>query len=333
MSIHSKSQPTCSKIPALIIHGGAGVGERDGGDPTRVASIHASLLQIVTCGGELLKSGKTALDVVEAVVRMLEDDPLFNAGRGGALTSEATIEHDATIMDGRDRRAGSVAVVGRVRNPIAAARAVMEHSPHVLMAGLGAEQFARQRGLELAAPWYFFTQQRLDALERVQKAAACAQPQLSEQDIHGTVGAVAFDGQGNLAAATSTGGRANKLPGRVGDSAVIGAGTFADNRFCALSATGSGEQFSRILFASRVSNLIELADMDLATASARALAEVQAIGGSGGVVGLDRDGQPVSLFTGKGMHRAYVRLGTAPEVAIYSGDGFTPDPKPEFWTT
>jgi isoaspartyl peptidase/L-asparaginase-like protein (Ntn-hydrolase superfamily) len=241
------------------------------------------------------------------------------------MTSEGTIEHDATIMDGRDRRAGSVASVGRIRNPISAARAVMDHTPHVLLAGAGAEQFARQQGLELAAPWYFFTQQRLDALKRVQQAATPAKSEVNEQDIHGTVGAVVLDSQGDLAAATSTGGRSNKLPGRVGDSGVVGAGTYADNRFCALSATGSGEQFSRILFANRIASLMELSKLDMATASIQALSELQAIGGSGGFVGLTSDGEPVSRFTGQGMHRGYIRLGAEPEVAIYSTERFTPD--------
>lgn len=325
MNIDHRSVSQRKAVPILILHGGAGVGSADDADPERIAAVTQSITAILNAGEKLLSSGASALDIVEATVRRLEDDPLFNAGRGAALTSEATIEHDATIMDGRDRRTGAVAAVGRIRNPISAARAVMEKSPHVMLAGAGAEQFARQNGLELAPPWYFFTQPRLNALERVQKAMIAArQKQLSEEDIHGTVGAVALDAQGNLAAATSTGGRANKLPGRVGDSAVAGAGTYADNRFCALSATGSGEHFSRIMFGSRVANLMELRETGLAEASMRALYEVQMMGGSGGFVGLSREGTPVSHYTGDGMHRGVVSAGGLPEVAIHK-TAFSPD--------
>lgn len=312
-------------LPALILHGGAGVGDPSAADPGRVAAIKTALARILREGEQMLAAGASALDVVEAAVRRLEDDPLFNAGRGAALTSEATIEHDATIMDGCDRRTGAVASVGRIRNPISAARAVMDRTSHVMLTGTGAEQFARLQGLALAPPWYFFTEQRLKALERVREAGTNAARKLDEEDVHGTVGAVAIDADGRLAAATSTGGRANKLPGRVGDSAVAGAGTYADNRFCALSATGSGEHFSRMMFGHRVSNLIELCGFSLDEATARAIAEVREMGGSGGFVSLASDGRPVSRFTGAGMHRGYVRVAQAAEVAIYADDEFSPD--------
>lgn len=326
MNLHSKSLPKGAHTPSIIIHGGAGVRAREGTDPVRIAEVHTALGEIVAYGGRLLSEGASALHTVEAVVRELEDNPLFNAGRGAALTSEATIEHDASIMDGRDRRCGAVAAVGCVRNPISLARAIMEDGRHVLLAGPGAEQFARTHDLELAAPWYFFTPERFAALENVKKKiATAAEHELSEQDIHGTVGAVALDTHGDLAAATSTGGRANKLPGRVGDSAVIGAGTYADNRFCALSATGSGEQFSRVLFGRRVADLVELSGMDIEAACATALAEVQSLGGTGGFVGLSPAGEAVSRFSGKGMHRAYMRVGTPLQTAIYRDEPFGPD--------
>lgn len=326
MNVHSQANPFGSRLPSIIIHGGAGVGNRQDADPERMAKVHGALSSIVTFGGEMLAAGASAVDVVEAAVRTLEDDPLFNAGRGAALTSEATVEHDASIMNGRDRSGGAVASVGRIRNPISAARAVMDDGRHVLLVGSGAEQFARERGLELAPPWYFFTPERLAALENVKrKVAAASEHELSEQDIHGTVGAVALDKNGDLAAATSTGGRANKLPGRVGDSAVLGAGTYADNRFCALSATGSGEHFSRVMLGRRLADLLELAGQDVVEASNNAFAEVKALGGSGGFVGLTLDGRPISFMGGRGMHRAYLQVGQKPETAIYSDERFSPD--------
>jgi beta-aspartyl-peptidase (threonine type) len=227
-----------------------------------------------------------------AAVVALEDDPLFNAGRGAVYNAAGKHELDASIMDGATLRAGAVAAVSRVRNPVLAARAVMEHSPHVLLAGRSAEQFSRQHGLSMASPSYFHTDERLAALKRGLKRH------------HGTVGAVALDRKGNLAAATSTGGYTGKLPGRVGDSPIIGAGTYADNRSCAVSGTGWGEAFIRVALAHEVSARMLYLDETLGKAARAALRKVSRIGGDGGLVAIDRQGRIAMPFNSEGMLRA-----------------------------
>ncbi len=237
---------------------------------------------------------KTALDAVVAAVMVLEDSPLFNAGRGSCFNADGEIEMDASVMEGERLRAGAVAAVRRIRNPVLAARVVMEKTRHVLLAGDGAEKLARRYRLKLDSPAYFKTERRLDALRRNLK------------NYHGTVGAVALDQEGNLAAATSTGGYTGKLPGRIGDSPIIGAGTYADNRTCAVSGTGLGEAFIRAAVAYDVAARMLYRKESLARAAAAALANVARLGGDGGLIAVDRRGNVAMPFNSEGMYRASV---------------------------
>ena len=278
-------------MPIVIaIHGGAGVLRAD----KPGASQRAVLKQALEAGYEVLERGEPSLDAVAAAVVVLEDSPLFNAGRGSSFNSDGEIEMDASIMDGAARRAGAVAAVRRIRNPILAARAVMEASRHVLLAGNGAERFAREHGLELEPAEYFHTARRLSALKRTLTSS------------HGTVGAVALDEAGNLAAATSTGGYTGKLPGRIGDSPIIGAGTYADNRACAVSGTGFGEAFIRAAVGHDVCARMLYAHVSLATAAAAALKNVASLGADGGLIAVDRRGNVAMPFNSEGMYRACI---------------------------
>jgi beta-aspartyl-peptidase (threonine type) len=307
-----------AREPVLLIHGGAGAIQKGEATPEREAAIRADLRKALLAGSEVLDKGGSALDAVEQAVLVMENSPYFNAGHGAALTSEGTIEHDASIMDGSTRAAGAVCGVGRIRNPISAARAVMERTPHVLLTGAGAEQFARDQNLPMAAQWYFFTPERLVALEKVKASGRGSTFALTEKDRHGTVGAVALDRQGRLAAATSTGGYANKMPGRVGDSPIVGAGNYADARV-AVSGTGHGESFIKVVLGHRISCLMELAGLPVDQATARALGELQAIGGTGGLIAVDGAGNAVLPFTTPGMYRGIARGGRA-SVAIFGDD-------------
>jgi isoaspartyl peptidase/L-asparaginase-like protein (Ntn-hydrolase superfamily) len=303
--------------PILLIHGGAGAIARGEAAPEREAAIREALRNALRAGHAVLEQRGSALDAVEQAVRSMEDSPYFNAGRGAALTSEGTIEHDACIMDGTTRAAGAVSGVGRIRNPIQAARAVMERTPHVLLTGPGAEQFARQQELPMAAQWYFFTPERLTALERVQ-AAKRSKGSTSERDRHGTVGAVALDGEGRLAAATSTGGYADKMPGRVGDSPIVGAGNYADARV-AVSGTGHGESFMKLVLGHRLSCQMELANLSLDQAARSTLEELGAIGGTGGFIAVDTQGNIALPFNTPGMYRGVARHGRI-SAAIFGDD-------------
>jgi L-asparaginase / beta-aspartyl-peptidase len=272
--------------PVLAIHGGAGVMRRD-----KPGERHRAVLK------QALEAGyrqKTALDAVIAAVMVLEDSPLFNAGRGSCLNADGEIEMDASVMEGEGLRAGAVAAVRRIRNPVLAARAVMEQSRHVLLAGRGAEAFARRQGLKLEPESYFHTTLRRAALTR------------NLTNHHGTVGAVALDQEGNLAAATSTGGYTGKLPGRIGDSPIIGAGTYADNRACAVSGTGLGEAFIRAAVAYDVGARMLYRKDSLRKAAAAALAAVARLGGDGGLIAVDRRGNVAMPFNSEGMYRASV---------------------------
>lgn len=304
--------------PILLIHGGAGAIRKGEVSPDREAAIRGDLTRALEEGYGLLRAGGSALDAVERAVRVMEDSPYFNAGHGAALTSEGTIEHDASIMDGRTRAAGGVCNTKRIRNPVSAARAVMERTPHVLLSAEGAEQFAREQNLPLAAQWYFFTPERLAALERVQ-AAKHQKAVASERDRHGTVGAVARDSSGHLAAATSTGGYADKMPGRVGDSPIIGAGNFADDGTVAVSGTGHGESFMKIMLGHRLSCLMELKGLSLADASKEVLGELARIGGTGGFVAVDHTGAAALPFNTPGMYRGIAREGRL-GVAIFGDE-------------
>jgi beta-aspartyl-peptidase (threonine type) len=276
--------------PVLAIHGGAGFSRKSAPGPYR-----AGLARALDAGWTVLARGGSALDAVSVAVGVLEDDPLFNAGRGAVYNAEARHELDASIMDGASLRAGAVAAVSRIRNPVLAARAVMEHSPHVLLAGQGAERFARRHGIAFASQRYFHTEARRQALRRNLKGH------------HGTVGAVARDAAGNLAAATSTGGFTGKLPGRVGDSPIIGAGTWADNTTCAVSGSGHGELFMRTALAHDVAARMRYRGDSLARAARAALAAIARLGGDGGLVAIDRRGNIAMPFNSEGMLRACVK--------------------------
>jgi len=299
---------------ALVIHGGAGTISPEQITPAIERDFCAGLKGALDAGREVLENGGPSLDAVVAAVAALEDDPLFNAGRGAVFTSAGTHEMDAAIMDGRTLMAGAIGAVRRVRNPIGLARAIMEKSPHVMLVGESAEDFARELGFEIVDQEYFFTEQRWQALERVRATRTAP---LSDADRHGTVGAVALDRTGNLAAATSTGGNTNKWPGRIGDTPIVGAGTYANNQTCAVSATGDGEFFMRAVAAHDVSALMEYGGLNLEAAARAVIDKVGKLGGTGGLIAIDREGNIALPFNTTGMYRAYVDVDGNSSVAIY----------------
>jgi beta-aspartyl-peptidase (threonine type) len=307
----------------IAIHGGAGTIERSNMTPEKEGEYRSGLQRALSAGYDILKRGGSSLDATEAVVRVLEDDPHFNAGKGSVFTSAGTNEMDAAIMDGRTLAAGAVAALKHVKNPISLARLVMEKSGHVMMDSDGAEAFAKENGIELVDQKYFFTQQRWDALQKMKAAekhragGAGKAFLITDQDRHGTVGAVARDKNGNLAAATSTGGTTNKRPGRVGDTPVIGAGTYANNFTCAVSATGDGEYFIRASVGHDLSALMEYKGMSLKDAAQAVLDKVARLGGSGGLVAIDGDGNVTLPFNTAGMYRGYVDPNGKLVVEIY----------------
>ncbi|WP_426959797.1 isoaspartyl peptidase/L-asparaginase family protein [Muricoccus radiodurans] len=300
--------------PVLLIHGGAGVPAPADLPPEWAAEARAGLDAALRAGHAVLAEGGSALDAVEIAVRAMEDAPVFNAGVGGTLTTAGHVEHDACIMDGRDRRAGAVTGTRRVRSPIRLARLVMEEGRNVLLAGEGAEAFARESGLEPVDPAIFVTPRRQEALRKMLRGTEA----LDEADRHGTVGAVALDRQGHLAAATSTGGRTGKRPGRIGDSPIPGAGTWAQDGLVAASGTGSGEHFLRSALCHRIADLVELAGLPLHEASDRALAEMAALGGSGGVIALGASGAWAMPYDTPGMYRGLVDATGERRVAIHA---------------
>lgn len=322
---------------SLAIHGGAGVIERDSLTPQQDAAYRAALQRALDAGSAVLRSGGAAMDAVQAAIQVMEDDPLFNAGRGAVFTAEGRNELDAAVMDGTDLTAGAVAGLTATRHPIAAARAVMEKSPHVMLIGPGADAFAASAGLEQVDPSWFFTERRWEGLVKAlteagrpvpdRPAGAPAPgaqarlpaPPLNERKF-GTVGAVALDAEGRLAAGTSTGGTTGKRWGRVGDVPVIGAGTYASNRDgCAVSATGDGEFYIRATVARDICARIA------AGASARAAGQAEvdealALGGSGGVIVLSLGGAPAYAMTTSGMYRGAVSSSEPARVAIYADE-------------
>lgn len=302
---------------ALAIHGGAGTLRRGDMTVEREALYRAGLARAVAAGRDVLAPGGGALDAVTRAVCALEDDPLFNAGRGAVFTRAGTQEMDAAVMDGRDRRAGAVAGIFGPRNPILAARAVMESSPHVLLIGDGAMSFCHEARLEFAEAAYFFTESRWAALTATLAQEEAGLVDTDESRRHGTVGAVARDRYGNLAAATSTGGMTGKLPGRVGDSPIIGAGTYADNATCAISATGHGEFFIRYAAAHEIAARMAHGGQSLTDAAKAVVGELGRVGGSGGVVAVGRDGTLTLPFNCTGMYRGYVRDDGIVYTAIY----------------
>lgn len=280
---------------ALVLHGGAGsMNFENVPEPMQEIYKH-SLDSALQLGLDVLNNGGGSVDAVEVVIRCLEDNPLFNAGKGAVFTSEGKNEMDASIMTGEDLNAGAVAGVTDIKHPISAARAVMEQSKHVMLAGEGASVFAEEVGLEIVDPSYFYTKHRFESLQRA-----------LEKEKHGTVGCVALDRNGNLCAGTSTGGMTNKKYGRIGDSSIIGAGTYANNLTCGVSGTGHGEFFMRWIVAYDISALMEYKGMGVEEAAQQVVMEkLVKAGGSGGVICLDRYGRPAMVTNTTGMFRAY----------------------------
>jgi beta-aspartyl-peptidase (threonine type) len=302
---------------AIVIHGGAGVINRSDMTSAREAQYRAGLEAARDAGYAVLDKGGSSLDAVTAAVRTLEDNPLFNAGIGAVLDRDGEAELDSSIMDGKTLRAGAVANLRHVKNPIDLARAVMEKSPHVMLAGAGAEEFALEQGFTLVPNTYFRTEARQRQLEKAQQEEKGAKS-TATFDGHGTVGAVALDRNGNLAAATSTGGMTNKLPGRIGDSPLIGAGTYANNASCAVSATGDGEYFIRAVVAHDICALVQYKRLPLEAAAREVIHEkIEGLHASGGVIALDTEGHVVMDFNSPGMFRAARDSSGRREVAIF----------------
>lgn len=287
--------------PVLAVHGGAGRILPETFGARRAAAARRGLRRSLAAGMAVLRSSGPALDAVCAAVTVLEDDEQFNAGRGAVLTAAGGVEHDAAVADGATGRAGAVSCVRGIRNPVLAARAVLDRTPHVLLSGAGAEELARREGLQFMPDEWFVTDLRRAQLAAVRRGRP---PELGPGGEGGTVGAVALDDAGHLAAATSTGGTTGKLPGRVGDTPLIGAGTWADDRCCAVSATGDGEPLMLSAFAHEVDALVRLAGLSLPDAGARALRELRHRAGTGGCVALAPDGTVAMPFTSAGMFRA-----------------------------
>ncbi|MEE3652183.1 MULTISPECIES: isoaspartyl peptidase/L-asparaginase family protein [unclassified Brenneria] len=316
--------------PVIVIHGGAGALTRSAMSAEKEQRYLAALADIVASGQQILAQDGSALDAVTEAVRLLEECPLFNAGHGSVFTHNETHELDASIMDGRTLDAGAVSCVSHIRNPVLAARAVLEHSQHVMFTADGAEDFARRHRLAMVEPAFFSTEERRQQLYNAQSGSGKVvldhdgQTQLTGADPidpdrkYGTVGAVALDSAGNLAAATSTGGMTNKQAGRVGDSPIIGAGCYANNQTVAVSCTGTGEIFMRTVAAYDVSALMEYAGLSLPQAAERVVMEkLVRLNGSGGLIAVDRHGNIALPFNSEGMYRGYGYVGEDPVANIY----------------
>ncbi len=318
----TSSQAVSGKRPeyAIVIHGGAGTIRRENMTPEKEATYLSALNEALDTGERILQNGGSAMDAVEATIVFLEDSPLFNAGKGAVFTNDGRNELDASFMDGATLEAGAVAGVAIIKNPIRLARAIMEKSPHVMMAGRGAELFAKEQGLDTVPPDYFFTQERWDGLQRAKerenKASGALSPDIRDAKF-GTVGCVALDKNGNIAAGTSTGGMTNKRYGRIGDAPIIGGGTYANNATCGVSATGHGEFFIRYTVAHDISALMEYKGLTLTEAADLVVNQkLKTAGGEGGIIALDKNGQVAMPFNSEGMYRGYAMPGKR-EVAIY----------------
>ncbi|MDQ0969950.1 beta-aspartyl-peptidase (threonine type) [Flavobacterium sp. W4I14] len=313
----------------MVIHGGAGTILKKNMSPEKEAAYIAALTKALNAGYAEIKAGKSSLDAVEATIHVLENDPHFNAGKGAVFTHDGRNELDAAIMDGKTLMAGSVAGVTTIKNPISAARAVMEKSEHVMMVGAGADQFAKEVGLEIVNPKYFWTKERWDGLQQAIKEDSTKavldhgskKSELFGVKNHdykfGTVGCVALDQAGNLAAGTSTGGMTNKKYGRVGDAPIIGAGTYCNNETAGISCTGWGEFYIRNVVAKTISDLMEYKGLSVAEASKIALDKVGKMGGDGGLIALDKKGNMTMPFNTEGMYRGAITADGRIEVSIY----------------
>lgn len=321
---------------AVAIHGGAGVIERGSMNRETETAYRASLSTALEAAAKVLREGGSSLDAVESAIRLMEDDPLFNAGRGAVFTAAGRNELDSSIMDGATLNAGAVAGVTRTRHPITLARAVMQKSPHVMMAGEGADSFAQQQGLEIVDPSFFFTERRWQELQQTLKEsgapipprptgapkpqAALAAPKADEHKF-GTVGVVAFDSNGNVAAGTSTGGMTGKRWGRVGDSPIIGAGTYASNQSCAVSSTGSGEFFIRLTVAREICAIVQYKNSSIQQAADEVIQKrLTDLKGTGGVIVMSPKGESAWSFNTSGMYRAKVSSESSPVIAIFKDE-------------
>jgi L-asparaginase / beta-aspartyl-peptidase len=323
---------------SIVVHGGAGVIERKSMPPETEAEYRAAMKTAIETGAGVLAKGGTSLDAVQATIQYLEDNPLFNAGKGAVFTADGRNELDSAIMDGATLKAGAVAQITRTRHPIAAARAVMDQSPAVMLAGPNADKFAASRGLEQVDNSYFFTERRWEGLiKQLQKEGKPIPPRpagappapakplamLEPPDAHkwGTVGVVALDEVGNIAAGTSTGGLQAKLPGRIGDSPIIGAGTYASNHSCAVSGTGTGEYFIRLTVAREICALVEDKHMKLQAAADEVIhKQLESLHGDGGIIAIAPDGQQAWSFNTPGMYRARMSQGSQPTIAVYNDE-------------
>jgi beta-aspartyl-peptidase (threonine type) len=300
----------------IVIHGGAGTILKSNMTPEKEVTYRNALEEALLAGWEVLKAGGASLDAVTASVKKLEDIPLFNAGKGSVFTTEEKHEMDASIMEGKNLYAGSISGVSGIKNPILLARAVMEKSEHVYLSGRGAEIFAEKCGIESAPDDYFFTEQRYSQLLKAKKGDGVHLDHADEKKF-GTVGAAALDAEGNLAAATSTGGMTNKKFGRVGDSAIIGSGNYANNRTCAVSCTGHGEYYIRSVTAYDVSCMMEYKGMSLKDAAGAAIKKLEKLGGDGGLIAIDTGCNITMPFNSDGMYRACIKTGEKMIVKFY----------------
>jgi beta-aspartyl-peptidase (threonine type) len=337
LSAHTQ-QPAPTHRWAIVLHGGAGVIERASMNPNTEAAYRAGLKEAIEAGAKVLDNKGSALDAVETAIRILEDNPLFNAGRGAVFTADGKNELDAAIMDGATLRAGAVAGVTRTRHPISLARAVMDKSQWVMLSGAGADAFAAHVGLEQVDPSFFFTENRWQSLVRELKKEGLPIPPrpagappappapiaaIESPDAHkyGTVGVVALDRNGNIAAGTSTGGLTAKRWGRIGDSPILGAGTYASNQSCAVSGTGTGEYFIRLGVAREVCNLVQFKGLPLQEAADQVIhKELEALHGDGGVIAITPDGQMAWSFNTSGMFRARIAEGGRLQIGVYNDE-------------
>lgn len=329
-NVEKSTSETVKEKPefAIVIHGGAGTILKKNMTPEREAEYMAKLEEAIMVGYNILKNGGSSLEAVTKTINVMEDSPLFNAGKGAVFTNAETIELDASIMDGKTLNAGAIAGVTNVKNPIDLALAVMDKSEHVMLAGKGAESFAEEQGLEIIDPGYFFTESRFNSLQRIKDLekteldhdakSVYFDPNIKDSKF-GTVGCAALDKNGNLAAGTSTGGMTNKRWGRIGDAPIIGAGTYANNETCAVSSTGWGEYFIRAMVAHDISALMDYKGLSLKEAARIVIQEkVANLGGDGGIVAVDKDGNITMEFNTAGMYRASIKSNEALQIGIYT---------------
>nr|WP_320021654.1 isoaspartyl peptidase/L-asparaginase [uncultured Draconibacterium sp.] len=301
---------------AIVIHGGAGVMSKDKMDEESAANYKARLNEALVLGDQMLKEGAKATDVVVKVINVMENSPLFNAGKGAVFTHDGVNELDASIMEGKTLNAGAVAGVRDIKNPINAAREVMENSEHVMLSGKGASEFAKQQGLEIVPNKYFYTERRYQSLQSLLKR----ERERTQNDNTGTVGCAVLDTHGNLCAGTSTGGMTNKKYGRIGDSPIIGAGTYANNKTCAVSCTGHGEYYIRLGFARDISAMMEYQNLSVTEACKKEIDKLSELEGTGGVIAVDADGNIAMEFNTSGMFRGYIKSSGEKEIAIFKNE-------------